>query len=92
MAQNHTLFEDLARMAGGAAQVAAGMKNEMEGLVRRLIEKKMNRLNLVPREEFELVRDMAHKARLAQEQLEKRVAVLEKKLGAAKTRKAAKKK
>lgn len=73
-------FEDLARMAGGAVSTAAGIKQEIEGLIHQRIEGVLARMDVVPREEFDAVRDMAAKARKAQEALEKRVATLESQL------------
>ena len=70
-------FEDLARIAGGAVSTAAGIKEEIESLIHQRIEGMLARMDVVPREEFEAVRDMAAKARAAQEVLEQRVAVLE---------------
>jgi BMFP domain-containing protein YqiC len=76
------LFDDLARLAGGAAGTVAGIKEEIEALVRQRVERLTADLDLVNREEFEAARDMAAKARAEQERLEKRVAALEAELGA----------
>lgn len=73
-------FEDLARVAGGAVSTAAGIKEEIESLIHQRIEGMLARMDVVPREEFEAVREMAAKARTAQEALEKRVTELEKSL------------
>jgi len=70
-------FEDLARVASGAVSTAAGIKEEVEGLIHQRIERALARMDVVPREEFDAVRDMAAKARSEQEKLEARVAVLE---------------
>ena len=74
-------FEDLARMASGAVSTAAGLKEEVESLVHQRIERALARMDVVPREEFDAVRDMATKARREQEKLEARVAALEALLG-----------
>ena len=70
-------FEDLARVASGAVSTAAGIKEEVEALIHQRIERALARMDVVPREEFEAVRDMAAKARSEQETLEKRVVALE---------------
>jgi BMFP domain-containing protein YqiC len=70
-------FEDLARVASGAASTAAGIKEEVEGLIHQRIERALARMDVVPREEFEAVREMAAKARAEQEKLSARIAALE---------------
>lgn len=77
MQTRNRLLDDLARMANGAAGVAAGMRSEIEALVQDRVERALARFNLVTREEFEAVKAMAAKARSEQEALEKRVRDLE---------------
>lgn len=79
-------FDDLARMANGAAGVAAGMREEIEALAQQRLERLLSGLDLVTREEFDAVKAVAAKARSEQEALEKRVQALEAEL-ARKTRK-----
>ena len=56
-----------------------GIKGEVEVFIRQKIESCMAKMNLVTREEFELVKELAVKARMEQEHLAKRLAELEKK-------------
>jgi BMFP domain-containing protein YqiC len=77
MQTSNRLFEDLARVASGAASTLVGVKQEIDALVRQRLERLAADLDLVPREEFEAVREMAVAARAAQERLEERVRVLE---------------
>ena len=77
MQTRNRLLDDLARMANGAAGVATGMREEVEALVQERVERVLARLNLVAREEFEVVKAMAAKARSEQEALEKRIHDLE---------------
>lgn len=77
MQTRNRLLDDLARVANGAAGVAAGMRSEIEALVQDRVERALARFNLVTREEFEAVKEMAAKARSEQEALEKRVRDLE---------------
>lgn len=79
-------FDDFARVASGAMGVAAGFRDEFEGLVRQQIERVFARMDLVTREEFEAVKAMAAKARSEQEALAERVAALEKRAPARRTR------
>lgn len=81
------LFDDLARVANGAAGTFSGVRHEIEGVVKQRLERVLADMDLVTRDEFEAVKDVAAKARLEQEALEKRVAALEGEL--AKARKAA---
>ena len=80
MQTSNRFFEDLARVAGGAASAMTALKEEFEGMVRQQFERYMDRMDLVPREEFEAVKDVASRARAEQEALEQRVAALEAKL------------
>ena len=56
---------------------AAGVREEFDVLVRRQLERLLERMDLVNREEFDAVKAMAAKARSEQEALAKRVAALE---------------
>ena len=82
MQSRNKLLDDLARVAGGAAGTVAGIRGEVETVVRQRIEAVLSELNLVTRDEFDAVKAVASKARAEQEKLEKRVAELE--AGAAK--------
>ncbi len=82
MQSRNKLLDDFARVASGAAGTVAGIRDEVETVVRQRIEAVLSELNLVTRDEFDAVKAMASKARAEQEKLEKRVAELE--AGAAK--------
>lgn len=73
-------FEDFAKVASGAFNAAAGMRDELEGMARQRMERFIADMNFVPREEFEAVREMAATARAAQEALSARVEALEARL------------
>ena len=75
------IFDDLAKVAGGAVSTLGGIKAEIEVLVRQQIERLLLNADMVPRDEFDAVKAVAAKARIEQEALEKRVLALEKKLG-----------
>ncbi|MFN4283821.1 MAG: accessory factor UbiK family protein [Alphaproteobacteria bacterium] len=77
MQTNNKLLDDLARVASGAFGVAAGMRDEFEGVLRQRFARVVGDLNVVDREEFEAVKAMAAKARAEQEALAARVAALE---------------
>ena len=77
------LFDDLSRLMTDAAGLAEGAKREVETLARAQLERLMARMDLVSREEFEAVREMAALARTQNDKLEARIAALEAKLAAA---------
>lgn len=71
------IVDDLARVASGAVSTLAGVKGEIEALVRHRVERLLADIDAVPRDEFEAVKAMAATARAEQERLEQRVAILE---------------
>jgi len=75
------IFDDLAKVAGGAVSTLTGIKAEIEILIRQQIERFLLDADMVPRDEFDAVKEMAANARSGQEALEKRVRDLERKLG-----------
>ena len=84
MQSQNRIFDDLAKVAGGAFGALSSLKQEMETMVRDRVERFMADHNMVPREEFEAVKAMAAEARLQQEKLAARVAALEAELAAKK--------
>lgn len=77
MQTQNRFLDDLARVTSGAMGVAAGVRGEVEARVREQLERILAQMDLVPREEFEVVKAMAAKARSEQEELAARVAQLE---------------
>ena len=80
MQTSNRLFDDLARVAGGAASAMTAMKQEIDAIVRQRVERFAGDLDLVSREEFDAVRATATRARAEQERLEARVATLERRI------------
>jgi BMFP domain-containing protein YqiC len=77
MQSQNRFFDDLSRVAAGAMGTLAGVKGEVESRLREQLERVLAGMDLVRREEFEAVKEMAAKARAAQEDLERRMAALE---------------
>jgi len=71
------MLDEFARVMTDAAGAAQGVRREMEAVFRAQGERLLNQMDLVQREEFEAVRDMAVKARTENEALKKRLADLE---------------
>jgi BMFP domain-containing protein YqiC len=73
-------FDELAKMMSNASGAAQGVRKEIDTLVQGQVERVLNNLNVVKREEFDVVKDMAEKARLENERLAAKIAELESKL------------
>ena len=74
-------FDDVSRLFTDAAGLADSAKREVETMARARLEKLMATMNVVSREEFEAVREMAVRAREQNDKLEARLAALEATLG-----------
>jgi BMFP domain-containing protein YqiC len=77
MQTNNRFFDDLARVASGAASTVAGIRQEFDAMVRQRFERLISDMDLVTRDEFEAVKATATNARAEQETLARRVAILE---------------
>lgn len=77
MQTQNRFFDDLARMAGGTLGLLTGLRTEVEAMVRQQLQRLLGDMQLVSREEFEAVKEMAAKARTEQEAMAKRLAALE---------------
>jgi len=82
MQTKNRLFDDMAKVAGGALGALTGVKDEVESLVRQRVERLLTNMDLVSREEFAAVKAMAAKARTEQAALAERLAEIEKALPA----------
>ena len=78
---NSRFFDDLSRLMTDAAGLADGARREAQTIAKSQHERMMAGMDLVSREEFEAVREMAARAREENEKLAERVAALEAKLG-----------
>jgi BMFP domain-containing protein YqiC len=74
---SNRLFDEMSRLMGDAASVAQGVKREAETAFRSQMERFVGNMDLVKREEFEVVREMASQARQENEALKQRIADLE---------------
>ncbi|MBS0559670.1 MAG: accessory factor UbiK family protein [Proteobacteria bacterium] len=76
MSERPRFFDDLAGVAGGAISALAGLREEAEAMVRARVDETLRRLDLVRREEFDAVAELAANARAGQEAAEARLAGL----------------
>lgn len=74
------LLDDLAKLMTDAAGAAQGVRREVETAFRAQAERLLNNMDVVQREEFEAVREMARKAREENARLAARIDALEAKL------------
>ena len=80
MQSRDKFFDDLAKLMQNAVGVAQDARDEAENVFRSFIERKLNEMNLVDREEFEAVREMAIKARTENDRLAAQIRDLEARL------------
>ncbi|AQT04913.1 accessory factor UbiK family protein [Acetobacter persici] len=77
MSDKPRFFDDLAGVAGGALSALTGAKEELNAIVRSRVDEVLTSLQVVRREEFEVVRELAARARIGQEEAERRLTALE---------------
>ncbi|HEY1858484.1 accessory factor UbiK family protein [Acidocella sp.] len=77
MNERPKFFDDLAGVAGGALSALTGLREEMASMVRARVDEAVRRLDLVKRDEFEAMSELARRAKAQVEALEVRVARLE---------------
>jgi BMFP domain-containing protein YqiC len=76
------IYDEFAKLMNDAAGVAQGVRREVDAVVKSQAERILRDMDLVHREEFEAVKEMARLAREENEALKARIAALEAKLGA----------
>jgi BMFP domain-containing protein YqiC len=78
---SNRIFDEMARLMNDAAGVAQGVRREFDTLFKTQAERILRDLDVVTREDFEAVKDMARIAREENEALKARVAALESSAG-----------
>jgi BMFP domain-containing protein YqiC len=79
------LYDEFAKLMNDATGVATGIRREFEAMMRTQAERILRDLDVVQREDFEAVKEMARLAREENEVLKARITALEAKLAAAPT-------
>ncbi len=77
---SNRFFDDISRLMTDAAGLADGARREAQTFAKSQLERMMAGMDLVSREEFEAVREMAVKARDENDKLAARIAALEARL------------
>lgn len=79
---SNRILDEFARLMTDAAGAAQSVRKEAETAIHAQMERFINSLDVVKREEFEVVREMAIKARDENDALKARIEALEAKLAA----------
>lgn len=77
MQTRNKILDDISQLMTNAMGVAQGAKDEAETAVKSLMDRWLADRDFVTREEFDAVRAMAQKAREENEELKKRIDLLE---------------
>jgi len=77
MQTDNRILDDLSRAATGAMSAFGAIRQEVEAQARLVVERWLQTQNLVARDEFEAVREMASNARIENERLAERLAAVE---------------
>ena len=77
MQGGNRILDDFARIMTDAAGMAQGVRREAEGVFKAQLERMIRDMDLVTREEFEAVREMAQLAREENDRLLARIEALE---------------
>ncbi len=75
------IFDEIAKLMSEAAGAVDGVRREAETVARGQLQRLLADMDLVTREDFETVRDLAVAARAENERLAARIAGLEARLG-----------
>jgi BMFP domain-containing protein YqiC len=78
---SNRFLDEIARLMNDAAGVASGVRREFDTMVRNQADRILRDLDVVKREEFEAVKEMARLAREENEALRARIEALEARLG-----------
>lgn len=87
MQSDNKILSDLARLGQSAAGTLHGVKAEVENQVKTRLESVLQDMDLVSREEFDVVREMAAAAREENEALKAELETLRKDINALKKKK-----
>ena len=77
MQTDNRILDDLAKLATNAVGAATAMRQEVEARFKAQLERLLVDMNLVTRDDYEAVKEMARLAREENEALKARIAALE---------------
>ena len=85
MQKDNKFFEDLARLSGGIAGGVLEIKKEFEAIASHQVEKLLQKMNVVTREEYDTLHAMLVKSRQEQEEIKKQLQLLTEKINSTST-------
>tara|TARA_Y100000741_G_C18216275_1_gene543896 strand:- start:773 stop:1051 length:279 start_codon:yes stop_codon:yes gene_type:complete len=71
MVNKNKILSDLSKMAIDAMSTLSGVKKEIDTIVSLKVDKIINKMNLVKREEFEVLKKMVQKSLINKENIKK---------------------
>jgi BMFP domain-containing protein YqiC len=77
---SNRFFDEMARLVNDATGAAQGVKREFDTMMKHQAEKFLNEMDVVKREEFEAVKEMARIAREENDALKARIEAIEARL------------
>tara|TARA_B100000586_G_C19857189_1_gene321258 strand:+ start:275 stop:541 length:267 start_codon:yes stop_codon:yes gene_type:complete len=80
MSKKNMFKEDVLSFLGGTSSFLGSLKEELEERVKDRVEKVINKLELIDKSEFFILKEMLEKSILENEKLEKRIKILEKRI------------
>tara|TARA_Y100001970_G_C14251443_1_gene872174 strand:+ start:3112 stop:3390 length:279 start_codon:yes stop_codon:yes gene_type:complete len=80
MANKSKILSDLSKMAVDAMSTFSGIKKELETLVNLRVNKIINKMNLVKRDEFEVLKKLVQKLVIENDKLKKKDNKIKKKV------------
>lgn len=78
---DNSFFDELAKAATGAVGAMANFRSQIQSEIKTQLNRFLGEMDLVTRDEYEIVEEMARAARLENTKLAARIAELEKKAG-----------
>jgi len=92
MVNKSKIFSDLSKMAVDAMDTFAGLRKEVEVIVSLRVNKIINKMNLIKRDEFEVLKKLVQNISIENEKLKKKRSKVVKKQTMIKNKKKVKKK
>tara|TARA_B100000686_G_scaffold305938_1_gene344896 strand:- start:15554 stop:15826 length:273 start_codon:yes stop_codon:yes gene_type:complete len=80
MSKKEFLKEDVINLLGGATSILNSFKEEVEERIKDRVEKIINKLDLIDKSEFLILKEMVEKSRIENDKLQKKLILLESKI------------
>ena len=72
--------EDVVNLLGGASSILNSFREEVEERIKDRVEKVINKLDIIDKEEFLILKEMVEKSRIENNKLHKKISILESKI------------